>query len=47
MQPRAVAEVSVDVSRVAGGGWRHSVKWARLRPDLVPADLPPFEEDTY
>lgn len=39
VEPETVADVSVDVSRVAGGGWRHSVRWLRLwlRSDLGPA----------
>ncbi|MGW5353350.1 ATP-dependent DNA ligase [Streptomyces sp. NPDC004031] len=41
--PEVVAEVSADASRVAGGGWRHSVRWVRLRPDLSPEDLPPVK----
>lgn len=45
VEPAAVAEVSVDVSRVANGGWRHSVRWLRLRPDLSAADLPLFGDD--
>jgi ATP-dependent DNA ligase len=40
VEPRVVGEVSVDASRVAGGGWRHSVRWIRTRPDLLPQDLP-------
>jgi hypothetical protein len=34
-----VAKVSVDVPRVATGGWRHSVRRGRLRPDLSAAEL--------
>lgn len=45
VEPETVAEVSVDVSRMSGGTWRHSVRWTRLRPDLAPADLPPFGDD--
>lgn len=45
VQPEPVGEVSVDASRVAGGGWRHSVRWVRLRPDLAPEDLPPYSEE--
>jgi ATP-dependent DNA ligase len=45
VEPDTVAEVSVDVSRLSGGTWRHSVRWTRLRPDLAPADLPPFSDD--
>lgn len=41
VQPELVGEVSADASRVAGGGWRHSLRWVRLRPDLDPEDLPP------
>ena len=40
VEPATVAEVSVDASRVAGGGWRHGVRWVRLRPELAPGDLP-------
>ena len=46
VEPEVVAEVSVDLSRVANGGWRHSVRWVRLRPDLTTSDLPGFEDDT-
>lgn len=46
VEPEVVAEVSVDASRVAGGGWRHSVRWVRLRPDLSPGDLPLFTEES-
>lgn len=46
VEPDVIAEVSVDISRVAGGGWRHSVRWLRLRPDLTPADLPLADDDT-
>lgn len=45
VEPEAVAEVSVDASRLSGGGWRHSVRWVRLRPDLSAADLPLFGDD--
>jgi hypothetical protein len=45
VEPDVVGEVSVDASRVAGGGWRHSVRWIRLRPDLLPEDLPLFTEE--
>ncbi|SHN34353.1 hypothetical protein [Actinacidiphila paucisporea] len=45
MEPGVVGEVSVDVSRVAGGGWRHSVRWIRLRPDFVPGGLPLHSEE--
>lgn len=40
VEPETVGEVSTDASRLAGGGWRHSVRWIRLRPDLTPGDLP-------
>lgn len=46
VEPGVVGEVSVDASRVAGGGWRHSARWIRLRPDLSPEDLPLHSEET-
>jgi len=45
VEPRAVAEISVDASRGAGGGWRHSVRMTRLRPDLAPQNLPLFGDE--
>lgn len=45
VEPGVVGEVSVDASRVAGGGWWHSVGWIRLRLDLGPEDLPLHSEE--
>lgn len=46
VEPEVVGEVSVDASRIAGGGWRHSVRWIRTRLDLAPEDLPLASEET-
>ncbi|WP_343239598.1 hypothetical protein [Streptomyces sp. SID9913] len=40
--PELVVEVGVDVARDASGRWRHPARWHRARPDLSPADVPPF-----
>jgi ATP-dependent DNA ligase len=42
VDPVVVAEVSADAA-LQQGRWRHAVRLVRLRPDLVPADVPPFE----
>jgi hypothetical protein len=36
------AMTSAYDSRVACGGWRHSVRWVRIRADLLPGDVPLF-----
>lgn len=41
--PELVVEVGVDVARDSAGRWRHPASWHRARPDLSPADTPPFE----
>jgi ATP-dependent DNA ligase len=41
VDPVVVAEVSADAA-LQQGRWRHPVRLVRLRPDLVPADVPPF-----
>ena len=41
VDPVVVAEVSADAA-LQQGRWRHAVRMVRLRPDLVPADVPPF-----
>jgi ATP-dependent DNA ligase len=40
VEPRIVAVVSADAARQAGG-WRHSLRYLRLRADLDAASLPP------
>jgi hypothetical protein len=40
--PQLVVEVGVDVARDSAGRWRHPARWHRPRPDLSPADTPPF-----
>ncbi|WP_238431939.1 ATP-dependent DNA ligase [Streptomyces cavernae] len=42
VQPDLVVEVGVDVARDSAGRWRHPARWHRARPDLSPADTPPF-----
>ncbi|MFD4767206.1 ATP-dependent DNA ligase [Streptomyces niveus] len=42
VDPDLVAEVSADVSLDAAGRWRHPVRFLRARPDMAPADVPPF-----
>jgi hypothetical protein len=37
-----VVEVGVDVARDGAGRWRHPARWHRMRPDMSPADTPPF-----
>ncbi|MGW5043042.1 ATP-dependent DNA ligase [Streptomyces parvulus] len=41
--PDLVVEVGVDVARDAAGRWRHPARWHRPRPDVAPADTPPFD----
>ncbi|OKJ81104.1 hypothetical protein AMK32_23245 [Streptomyces sp. CB01883] len=41
--PELVVEVGVDAARDGAGRWRHPARWHRTRPDLSPADTPPFE----
>ena len=41
VNPVLVAEVSADAA-LQQSRWRHAVRLVRLRPDLVPADVPPF-----
>ena len=41
VDPVVVVEVSADAA-LQQGRWRHAVRLVRLRPDLVPADVPPF-----
>ncbi|MEU3465797.1 ATP-dependent DNA ligase [Streptomyces sp. NPDC006733] len=43
VEPELVAEVAAEVALDASGRWRHPVRWARLRSDLAPADVPLFE----
>ncbi|WP_078890487.1 hypothetical protein [Streptomyces maremycinicus] len=43
VRPELVVEVGVDVARDSLGRWRHPARWHRPRPDLTPADTPPFE----
>ena len=43
--PELVAEVSTDVARLAGGQWRHPVRYLRVRPDVDPADVPLYGAD--
>ncbi|MCM2431072.1 ATP-dependent DNA ligase [Streptomyces sp. RKAG337] len=40
--PALVAEVSADTA-VDGGRWRHPVRFQRVRADMAPADVPPFD----
>jgi hypothetical protein len=39
VRPDTVAEISVDVA-TEQGRWRHPARYRRLRPDLVPDDVP-------
>jgi ATP-dependent DNA ligase len=43
VRPDLVVEVAVDVARDAAGRWRHPVRLHRVRPDLTPDDVPPYE----
>ncbi|PJM95506.1 ATP-dependent DNA ligase [Streptomyces sp. CB01373] len=38
-----MVEVGVDVARDGAGRRRHPARRHRTRPDLTPADTPPFE----
>lgn len=40
LDPVLVAEISADAA-LQQGRWRHAIRFVRLRPDLVPADVPP------
>ncbi|MFJ2094665.1 ATP-dependent DNA ligase [Streptomyces sp. NPDC087901] len=42
VEPVLVAEVAADVSLDSKGRWRHPVRWLRLRPEMVPGDVPLF-----
>ncbi|THA77212.1 ATP-dependent DNA ligase [Streptomyces sp. A0642] len=42
VEPVLVAEVAADVSLDSRGRWRHPVRWLRLRPEMVPDDVPLF-----
>ncbi|MFE0805286.1 ATP-dependent DNA ligase [Streptomyces sp. NPDC058812] len=41
VEPRLVAEIAVDTAQDRGA-WRHPVRFARLRQDVTPADVPAF-----
>ncbi|AEY94128.1 putative ATP-dependint DNA ligase [Streptomyces hygroscopicus subsp. jinggangensis 5008] len=40
VEPQLVVEVGVGVARDAVGRWRHSARWRRARPDLIPNEVP-------
>lgn len=40
VEPTLVAEVSADVALEPGGGWRHLVRFQRLRLDMRPDQVP-------
>ncbi|MFF9212907.1 MULTISPECIES: ATP-dependent DNA ligase [unclassified Streptomyces] len=43
VEPGLVAEIAVDTAQERGG-WRHPIRYARLRLDLSAADVPAFGE---
>ncbi|MGY1528022.1 ATP-dependent DNA ligase [Streptomyces sp. MN3] len=44
MAPELVVEIGVDVARDSSGGWKHTARWHRARPDVAPGEVPRFEE---